>query len=295
MPETVLLSVDEVMPLDTEARLRLDTVSQAGHQAWDLYQRLPREVLQRTLGHVEFVLRRWVLELLLVIRSQPEIHYGAIARALGGLPSGSLSPKLRDLEEKGLIRARSDGQRRYYSIAPEAIAVADAVYCLASAKCYHHASIHDGQEAPGLGSFTSPDAHVQVAPTMELLHARQDEFASAAAAFYAYHGALRTPEAMESTIDTARRFTEACSRKWNGVLMVCLMQGAASFSDLKDMAGLGDQALSSALNQLLELKAVQKAGEGYELAPFGFFDMWFGTNMVAVFERMQDARSTSSA
>ncbi len=295
MVEAVLLSVEQILPLDKEARRRLDAVSKVGHQAWDTYLSLPPEILQRTLDHVEFILRRWVLELLLVIRRKDEIHYGAIARALGGLPSGSLSPKLRDLEEKGLIQVRSRGLRRYYAITPEAVDLANAVYCLASAKCYHHASVQHGQNAPDIGSFTGLAPVATKAPTVAGLTALQDDFAAAAASFYAYHSALQPEDRMEATMDTARRFTEACSRKWNGVIMVCLMRGNASFTQLKDMAGLGNQALTNAINELLELKAVHQTEEGYELAPFGVFDMGFGTNMVAMYERVQDARSTPSA
>lgn len=295
MTETTLLSVTEILPLDQESRRRLDAVSKTGHQAWDIYLALPPEILQRTLGHVEFILRRWVLELLLVIRRQDEIHHGDIRRALGGLPSGSLSPKLRDLEEKGLIQVRSRGLKRFYSITPEAIDLANAVYCLASAKCYHHASVQHGQTAPDIGSFTGLAPVATRRPTVEGLHAMQDEFARAAADFYAYHSALQPPETLEATMDTARRFTEACSRKWNGVLMVCLMRGNASFTKLKEMAGLGDQALTNAINELLELKAIQRTEDGYGLAPFGVFDMGFGTNMVAMFERLQDRRSMPSA
>ncbi len=281
-----ILAIENVAPLDEDNRRRLDAVSRAGHKAWDQYMRLPPEVLQTTLSHVDFILRKWVLEVLLTIRHNDEIHYGAIARALGGLPSGSLTPKLQALEAADLICARTEDGKRLYSIAPQAIALANAIYVMTTAKSYHHASVAGGNDSPDVGSFTGI-ATVPTRPaTGQQLARAHDEFAALSAEFYDHHATLQTEASMESTNETARRFAEACGRKWHGIVMICLTQGRASFSQLKEMAGMGDQALATTLKELQILHSIEQVDDGYQLAPFGVFDMSIGSSMVAMYERI---------
>lgn len=295
MSPSALLLMERVAPLDETAKAKLGAVSLAGHQAWNDYLLLPPEILQATLGHADFLFRRWVLEILVIVRHAGEIHYGGIARALGGLPSGSLSPKLRDLEAAGLIAARSEDGKRIYHIEPAAMDLASAVYTMVTAKSYQHASIQAGLTEPDFEA--TPGVHATTAGdgTVEDLAAAHDAFAAGAADFFAYHANVQTPASMDANIDTARRFAEPCSRKWNNTVLVCMCMGANTFTAIQEMTGAGSQSLTNALRELVELHAIAAQGEGYEIAPFGTFDMAIGSSVIGLYQRIQDRSSTSSA
>ena len=86
--------------------------------------------------------------------------------------------------------------------------------------------------------------------------------------------ARHTPQACDAALSSAFRFL---GKRWTGVVLATLMNGAAGFADLKRViAGISDSMLSERLVELAEAGLVSRSVEGgppiavrYALTPAG--------------------------
>lgn len=287
---SALLSVEKIPPLEEQARALLDEVCVAGQELWHAYLQGPEPQLMAAMGHAESMMRRWMLETVLVVHSAGEIHYGAIARALGGLPSGSLSPKLRELEAMGFLTVRQASGKRIYRISATAEPFANGVFALTLAKSFHHACVASGHMEPGLERFGK--ALIATTPPVPIAQGIQ-AFAKASRTLRDFLLTRAIDDSLESRLATAQRFTEACARKWHGMVMMGLMRGPATYSELREQLGMGDQALSDALASLVVLSAIAKTETGYRLAAFGEFDMAVGMSVLALYVQAVDSSKSA--
>ncbi len=278
--------------MDHGALRLLDETTAHARAMFSIFTRLPEEGMGRIMAAAMTFMRRWSVEIVLVVGEKGPISFGDLSRILGGLPSGSLTPRLRDLEAKGILARTPAGDaqgRVLYSLTPAAQPLADASYTLTLGKAYHHACVRGADWALPLPTL-DPPAQVRVEPRDLGVHAKR--YITSATAFRAQHAATSTEGEFEEAIETARRYCIACTRKWHaGVLWTLATQGPLTFGQLKGMTGAGDEALSTALRGLAELRNVERdeqdASRAYRLAPFGYFDMSLGMGSVFVYDTIQ--------
>ncbi len=291
MTRSVLLSTRVVRPLEAESlRLLNDTLTHA-RAMYSTFVRLPPEGMGHLMGAAMTFMRRWSVDIVLVIGEKGPISFGDLSRALGGLPSGSLTPRLRDLEAKGLLARTPAGDaqgRVLYELKPEAKPLASASYALTVGKSHHHACVRN-TAAPRLPALHAP-MPIDAAPEALATHGKR--YLESATAFHAHHTSISEEGEFEAALETARRYCVACTRKWHaGVMWTLSTLGPHTFSELKQRLGAGDEALSAALRGLLELENVELDGEGasrkYRMAPFGFFDMSLSMGSISVYESIQ--------
>lgn len=222
-----------------------------------------------------FLYRRWLLQILLLLRIRGPQRYGAISRSLGRLPGESLAPKLAALVKRGIVsREESETSREVtYVLTPAGGPLADGVFALVTGKAEHARALGRGESWA-----TAMDPRAAV-PGPDPL----GEWREAVGAFAAAQAPVRAVSGFEEPLRTAMRFTRACVRKWHApVLGTLAMSGPLRFRDLKAALGAGDEALSSALSELATLASVEKLEDGsYRLAPAGAYDLSLGAPPVA--------------
>lgn len=79
---------------------------------------------------VQAVGRRHALQVLNVIAAQDRVHFGQIQERLDGLSSSTLSERLHELEEVGLIRREvvgSDPPRSEYRLTPQGFGLRESL------------------------------------------------------------------------------------------------------------------------------------------------------------------------
>ncbi len=292
MSRSVLLQTRSVRPMEAKSlELLNDTLSHA-RSMYSIFVRLPPEDMGRIMGAAMTYMRRWSVEIVIIIGEKGPISFGDLSRALGKLPSGSLTPRLRDLEAKGLLARTPVGDaegRVVYELTPEARPLADASYALTLGKSHHHACVRNKEESTGLPAL-DPPSPIRADPADLTTHAKR--YIKSATAFRMHHASVSEDGEFEVALETARRYCLACTRKWHaGVMWTLATMGPHTFSALKQRTGAGDEALSTALRGLAELKNVELVGEGasrkYQMAPFGHFDMSLGMGAVSVYEDIE--------
>lgn len=268
MATRLLLPIHDAPRLtDTETDILCGVVA-AGAGALASLDPRDAALRERMGGASRFLYRRWVLEILLVLRARGAMAYNDVSRALGRLAGESLAPKLQALEREGLVaRAPSPKLPRVrYELTALGAPVANGAFALTSAKREHVRALiepaHERALVAGLAHAAGEDALARYERGV-------DAFAQAYLA--------RAEADAEPQLRLARRFSEACVRKWHGELLSTLaLAGPLRFSELRGAIGPGDQALANALAALTRLESIERAEGAWRVTPLGRVDVCIG-------------------
>lgn len=273
-----LLSTLRVPELMEEERALLDDLVRAGSGLLAAMGGGGGALAQRGDAAARFLYRRWVLEILVLLRVRGALGFNELARALGDLPGESLAPKLQELERAGLVERRelpARPRRTVYSLAREGEALASGVYVLTVGKAEHARAVQEGRGRVPVHVDAAPAPAGEVAAALA-------RFSDLARKFTELHAVRDRGQGLEEGLATARRFAAACVHKWHGpALFTLATRGPLRFRELRDAVGAGDQALANALRELVEeFQAVERLGPArearYGVTALGRFDLGLG-------------------
>lgn len=272
-----VLSTIRASELMEEERRLLADVAGEGAGLVALMGTFPAEAQVQGAAAARFLYRRWVLEILLLLRVRGPQGFNEIGRGLGGPAGESLAPKLQDLVGAGLVEkqeATTRPRRTSYRLTPPGTQLGAGVYALTIGKSEHARAVREGG---GRLPFRV-DAPSPAGQGLDRAFAR---FSDAARRFTELHARRQPAHGMEEPFATARRFTEACVHKWHGAILFALAaRGPLRFRELREAVGAGDQALSDALAVLVDDfgSVERRAGNppSYAVTSLGRFDLFLG-------------------
>ncbi|HVM45316.1 MAG TPA: winged helix-turn-helix transcriptional regulator, partial [Candidatus Thermoplasmatota archaeon] len=156
MARSILLPTRAVRPMTERSLDLLDETAMHARGMFSAFVRLPPSGTARLLDATMSFMRRWSVEIVLVVGEKGSATFGELSRALGGLRSGSLTPRLRELEATGILARRPAGDaqgRVLYELTADARPLADASYALTLGKAYHHARVREASWAKPLAAL----------------------------------------------------------------------------------------------------------------------------------------------